>query len=196
MSVVALTFSEAGGSTVVLAGPAASDPAEPYIWNPGPEWGAWVDGLGGAAVALTLDDGHVGVAPMVFGVPALSAAVEAAPLPSYAGILAADGDRVLSGVGAAAQRLADALRIQRGSYPLLRDYGSSLHRVVDRRPAAVFAAVAETMAHSANGLDDVELRAVRAEGGEGVVVVEVDAVWRSSPSAAPTPISVREELAL
>ena len=111
------------------------------------------------------------------------------------GILAASGDRLLSGVDAAAQRLADALRIPLGSYPLLRGYGSTLGRIVDRRPAAVFSAVAETMARAENGLDDIELRSVRAVPGRaGVVVVEVDAAWRSDPAAVPTPITVREQL--
>ena len=111
-------------------------------------------------------------------------------------VLARDGDRVLSGAPAAAQRLADALRIQRGSYPLLRDYGSTVGLVVDRRPAAIFAAVAETLVHPANDLGDVALRAVRVvAGGAGRVVVEVDAEWQAAPAAEPTAISVREQLA-
>ena len=110
-------------------------------------------------------------------------------------VLASDGDRILDGVTAAGQRLADALRVQRGSYPFLRDYGSLIGQVVDRRAADVFAAVAEAVAHPANGLDDVELRAVRASpAGAGAVVVEVDAAWRSAPSATPTPITIREQL--
>ena len=110
-------------------------------------------------------------------------------------MLAAGGDRVLAGAAAAAQRLADALRIERGSYPFLRDYGSKLGQVVDRRPAAVFAAVAEAVVHAPNGLGDVELSAVRVSpAGAGVVLVEVDATWRSSLTAPPTPITVREQL--
>lgn len=110
-------------------------------------------------------------------------------------ILAADGDRILGGVTAVAQRLADALRIQRGSFPFARDYGSTIGEIVDRRPAAVFAVVAEAVAWPPNGLDDVELRAVRLVPAAGRVVVEVDAVWRPDPSAAPTPISIRAQLA-
>lgn len=110
-------------------------------------------------------------------------------------VLAADGDRVLDGVAAAAQRLADALRIQRGSYPFARDYGSTVGLIVDRRPAAVFAAVAEAVAHPPNGLDDVDLRAVRVSAVAAEVAVEVDAAWRPDPAAAPTPITVRARLA-
>ena len=117
------------------------------------------------------------------------------PPEALRGLLAAEGDRTLRGSAAAAQRLADALRIQRGTYPLLRDYGSRLNEVVDRRPAALFAAVAETLAHPPNGLDDVELRTVRvAPRADGVVLVEVDALWAPEPGAEPTPISVREQL--
>ena len=100
-----------------------------------------------------------------------------------------------AGSAAASQRLADALRIQRGSYPFLRGYGSTLARVVDQRPAAVFAAVAEALASAGNGLDDIELRAVRVSpGGAGAVVVEVDAEWRPAPAAPATAISIREQL--
>ena len=110
-------------------------------------------------------------------------------------VLGRDGDRILSAADAAAQRLADALRIQRGSYPFLRDYGSTLGQLIDRRPAAVFAAVAEAVVHPANGLDDVELSAVRVSAaGEGMAVVEVDATWRSDRAAPPTPITIREQL--
>ena len=110
-------------------------------------------------------------------------------------ILARDGSRLLAGAAEAAQRLGDALRVQRGSYPFLRDYGSTLAQIVDRRPAAVFAAVAEALVHPSNGLDDIELRAVRVSpDGAGAVVVEVDAEWRPAPAATSTPISIREQL--
>lgn len=111
-------------------------------------------------------------------------------------VLAAAGDRVLDGVAAASQRLADALRIQRGSYPFLRDHGSTIGEIVDRRPAAVFAAVAEAVAAAPNALDDVDLRSVRiVSAAAGAVEVEVDAAWRPEPAAAPTPITVRARLA-
>lgn len=110
-------------------------------------------------------------------------------------ILAAGGDRIIGGATAAAQRLGDALRIERGSFPFARDYGATIAEVVDRRPAAVFAAVAEAVAWPPNGLDDVELRAVRLVPTAGRVVVEVDVAWRPDPSAAPTPISIRAQLA-
>lgn len=110
--------------------------------------------------------------------------------------MAAAGDRVLDGVAAASQRLADALRIQRGSYPFARDFGSTIGLIVDRRPAAVFAAVAEAVAHAPNGLDDIDLRAVRVSAAAaGEVAVEVDAAWRPDPAVAPTPITVRARLA-
>ena len=181
----ALTFSEAGGRSVVLAGPGAPgnlipDPEQPYLWSPANQgaWVGWQTGLGGGEVTLTLDDGrHVDV-----------------PV-AGSGILAAAGDRLLAGTAAAAQRLADALRIQRGTYPLLRDYGSNLGRIVDRRPAAIFEAVAEAVAHPPNGLGDVALRAVRvATDGAGNAVVDVEAEWRPGPPGTPTPISIRQSL--
>ena len=110
-------------------------------------------------------------------------------------VLAGDGESILTGAAAAAQRLGDALRIERGSYPLLREYGSTLGQVVDRRPAAIFAAVAEAIVHPPNNLDDIELRAVRVSAGvAGTVIVDVDAVWQSDVDAPPTPIAVREQL--
>ena len=136
--------------------------------------------------------------PIVSGAPVLTADSDVIDVKAFQGILAVDGDRVLSGAAAAAQRLADALRIQRGSYPLLRDYGSTVGQVLDRRPAAIFAAVAETLVNPANGLDDITLRGVRVAPGAvntGSVVVDVDAEWLSDPAATPTPISVREQLA-
>ena len=149
------------------------------------------------AAAMLVDgvanDGALGA--VVSGIPALSVAAEVVPAPAFEGFLAPDGDRVLTGAAAAAQRLADALRIQRGSYPFLRDYGSTLGQIVDQRPEAAFAAVAEALIHPANGLDDIELRAVRVSpAGAGAVVVEVDAGWRPAPAAASTPISIREQL--
>ena len=151
-----------------------------------------------AAAAETVDATvDATVAPILFGAPTLtvSAAAETVAAPAFEGFLAPDGDRVLTGAAAAAQRLADALRIQRGSYPFLRDYGSMLALLVDRRPPAVFAAVAEAIIHPANGLDDIQLRAVRVSpAGAGAVVVEVDAEWRPAPAAASTPISIREQL--
>ena len=87
------------------------------------------------AAAMMVDgvanDGALGA--VVSGIPALSVAAEVVPLPAFEGFLGQGGDQVLTGSAAAAQRLADALRIQRGSYPFLRDYG--LHAGVDRRPA-------------------------------------------------------------
>ena len=86
------------------------------------------------------------------------------------GVLSREGTRLLGGAEGAAQRLADALRIRRGSYPLLRDYGSTLADHVDRslHPAAqaqLYAAVAEAITHPANGLDDLALREVRDRPG-------------------------------
>ena len=157
-------------------------------------------GVPSLAAAARIDPAGVpvdaAVAPILFGAPTLAAAgAESVPAPAFEGLLAPDGDRVLTGSSAAAQRLADALRIQRGSYPFLRDYGSTLALLVDRRPAAAFAAVAEALIHPANGLDDIRLRAVRVSpAGAGAVVVEVDAEWRPAPAAASTPISIREQL--
>ena len=146
-------------------------------------------------VAATVHDAALDA--IVSGVPTLTAASEVVAPEALQGTLAVDGDRVLSGAASAAQRLADALRTQRGSYPLLRDYGSTVGQVLDRRPAAIFAAVAETLIHPANGLDDITLRGVRVtpdEANLGTVVVDVDAEWSSDPAVAPTPISVREQL--
>ena len=155
-------------------------------------------GAPGLTAAAMLVDGVANdgaLDAVVSGIPALSVAAEVVPAPAFEGFLAPDGDRVLTGSAAAAQRLADALRIQRGSYPFLRDYGSTLALLVDRRPAAVFAAVAEAIIHPTNGLDDIQLRAVRVSpAGAGAVVVEVDAEWRPAPAAASTPISIREQL--
>ena len=121
--------------------------------------------------------------------------VEGTPQPLVDGVMAADGSRLLHGVDSARQRLADALRIQRGSYPLLRDYGSVVGLAVDRRPAAIYAAVADAIRHPANGLGDVRLLGVRlSPDGAGQVVAEVDAEW-AEPGGQPVPISVREQLA-
>ena len=59
--------------------------------------------------------------------------------------LARDGSRLVRGIESARQRLADALRIRRGSYPVLRDYGCTVDAVLDRPlspagEAAIFAA--------------------------------------------------------
>ena len=120
-----------------------------------------------AAAAETVDAvvHDATVAPILFGAPTLTvaAAAETVAAPAFEGFLAPDGDRVLIGSAGAAQRLADALRIQRGSYPFLRDL--RLHAGADRRPAvrrAAFAAVAEALIHPANGLDDI--RAARSPG--------------------------------
>ena len=85
----ALTFREAGGGSVVLRGPGAlgnafPDASDPYFWTPdnGDAWNAWVLGLSGGVVTLTLDDGvqivthDATVAPLLFGIPALAAAAE------------------------------------------------------------------------------------------------------------------------
>ena len=97
----------------------------------------------------------------------------------------------MTGAAAAAQRFADGLRIERGSYPLMRDYRSQAGEALDRRPSAIFAAVAEAIAHAPTPLGDITLRSVRIGGaGPGAVVVDVDAEWSAAGAAAPTPISV------
>ena len=193
----AFTFAEAGGrGSVTLRGPlhpdnAAADDDDPYLWTPpdddGRAFRGWAAGLRDGVVTLTLDDGVV--SPVATGDVANRA-------PLGAGLLAADGSGLLAGAAAAAQRLSDALRIERGSYPLLRDYGSLAGESLDRRPSAIFAAVAEAIAHAPNGLSDITLRSVRiGRADPGAVVVDVDAEWSSAGSAAPTPISVRAQLA-
>ena len=117
-------------------------------------------------------------------------------------IMAHAGDHLLGGTDSARQRLADALRIPRGSYPFNRDYGATVVDLIDRpldgaAEAAVFAAVAETLAHPPNGLADLALRAVRLEidperPGRLEVVVEAD--WIDAAGQA-TPIGLRQQLA-
>lgn len=113
-----------------------------------------------------------------------------------------DGTGILDGVESARQRLGDALRIRRGSYPWLRDYGSLLGDLVDLNvdrafEGRVYAAVAETVAHEPNGLSDVALREVRLYQDEDTpdrVEVEVLADW-IAPDGTATGIGLRQSLA-
>lgn len=115
-------------------------------------------------------------------------------------VMAAAGDRILDGAESAEQRLGDALRIARGSYPMLRTYGSRVADEIDRSLdgsgiAELSAAAAEAILVAANGLDDCRLRRVRAVAdGDGAVVIEVDALW-SPPIGEAVPISIRQQLA-
>ena len=117
-------------------------------------------------------------------------------------VMARDGSRLLSGSAAAAQRLADAMRIQRGAYPFARDYGAEIAGLVDRplndaTEAALYAAVADAIREPRNDLADVRLRSVRVQADParaGAVVVEVDAWWLPAPSGAATPITARAAL--
>ena len=84
------------------------------------------------------------VTPTVSGLPQLAASAVLVPASALSGLLAHGGDRILAGATAAAQHLADALRIQRGPYPRLRDYGSK-PGARRRPPPGDFAAVAETV---------------------------------------------------
>ena len=113
--------------------------------------------------------------------------------------LARDGARLVRGIESARQRLADALRIRRGSYPILRDYGCTIDTALDRAlspagEAAIFAAVAETISHGPNGLADLTLRSVRLVHAEHVATVDIVAEWTAEDRAI-TAISVRQELA-
>ena len=117
-------------------------------------------------------------------------------------VMSRDGSRILDGAESARQRLGDALRIRRGSYPWLRDYGSQLDDLVDLNvdrdfEARVFAAVAETVAHPPNGLSDILLREVRlyqdAEHDDRVEV-EVFADW-IAPDGSAGEIGLRQSLA-
>lgn len=115
-------------------------------------------------------------------------------------VMSRDGLRVLTGAASAAQRLSDALRIQRGSYAWSRDYGSDLLGLVDRTDdpgfeAAAFAAVADAVDEPANGLADVRLRSVRLAREGDVVTVQADALWIDPNGAAGTPIAARAALA-
>lgn len=117
-------------------------------------------------------------------------------------VMARDGSRLLSGSAAAAQRLADALRIQRGAYPFSRGYGAKIADLVDRPlnergEAAIYAAVAEAIRDASNDLGDVRLRGVRVQADPArpnAVVVEVDAWWLPAPAGAATPITARAAL--
>lgn len=114
-------------------------------------------------------------------------------------VMSRDGTRILSGRESAEQRLRDALGITRGSYAFSRDYGSRLADVVDANldedtEAAIYAAVADTIAAPANGLGDLRLRSVRVQASRGRVEVDVDGEWVDA-SGAVTPIGIREQLA-
>ncbi len=100
-------------------------------------------------------------------------------------VMSRDGSRILDGAESARQRLGDALRIRRGTYPWLRDYGSRLDDLIDLNmdgdfETRVYAAVADTVAHAPNGLGDIALREVRLhrdpDGGD-LAEVEVFADW-------------------
>lgn len=117
-------------------------------------------------------------------------------------VMSRDGTGILDGADSARQRLGDALRIRRGSYPWLRDYGSLLDDLVDLTvdrafEGRVYAAVAETIAHPPNGLADVALREIRLyQDGDAPdrVEVEVMADW-IAPDGTATPIGLRQSLA-
>ena len=129
-----------------------------------------------------------------FGVSAAAAATEAARA-----VLARTGDRILDGAESANQRLRDALLITRGSYPAARDYGSLLAAALDRSLSssgvgALANAVADAIAHPANGLTDVRLRSVSIDADDGVVTLDIQADWISQAGTL-TPIGLREQLA-
>ncbi|MDE0202362.1 MAG: hypothetical protein OXK73_08005 [Rhodospirillaceae bacterium] len=117
-------------------------------------------------------------------------------------VMSRDGARILDGAESARQRLADALRIRRGTYPWLRDYGSLLDDLVDRNvdsgfEARVYANVAETVAHPPNGLADIRLREVRLhQDGDNPdrVEIEVFADW-IAPDGSVGEIGLRQALA-
>ena len=117
-------------------------------------------------------------------------------------VMSRDGTAILDGADGARQRLGDALRIRRGSYPWLRDYGSLLDDLVDLNvdrafEGRVYAAVAETVTHPPNGLADVALREVRAyqhEDAPDRVDIEVLADW-IAPDGSASPIGLRQSLA-
>ena len=113
-----------------------------------------------------------------------------------------DGSRILDGVESARQRLGDALRIRRGTYPWLRDYGSQLADLVDRNvdrdfEARVYAGVAEAVAHPPNGLHDIVLREIRLHqlaDAPDRIEVEVLAGW-IAPDGSVGEIGLRQSLA-
>ena len=115
-------------------------------------------------------------------------------------VLALAGDRLLTGVASARQRLEDALRTPRGSWPWMRDYGSSMPALLDRAltPAgrsALAASVAEAVAWPPNGLADVELQEVRVTAaGGGVVEIDVAADWIPAADAGDTPLGQRGKI--
>lgn len=117
-------------------------------------------------------------------------------------VLARDGTRLLAGIESAEQRLRDALRVRRGSYPFSRDYGSRLADLLDRTlgpdtEARIYAAVAEALAHAPNGLADLALREVRLTldpEHPHRPTLDVVADWTGADGQV-TPIGVREALA-
>lgn len=116
-------------------------------------------------------------------------------------VLAGSGARLLAGRESVEQRLTDALRIPRGSYPFSRDYGSLLDDVVDRDAgpdleSEAYAAVAEALAHAPNGLSDVRLVEVRLAHDPAElsrIEVSVDAEWTDATGQV-TPIGIRQQL--
>ena len=117
-------------------------------------------------------------------------------------VMSRDGTGILDGAESASQRLGDALRIRRGTYPWLRDYGSLLDDLVDLNidrafEGRVFAAVAETVAHPPNGLADVALREVRVyqdPDNPDRTEIEVLADW-IDPDGEAAAIGLRQRLA-
>ena len=117
-------------------------------------------------------------------------------------VMSRDGTRILDGAESARQRLGDALRIRRGTYPWLRDYGSQLADLVDRNvdrdfEAQVYAGVASTVAHPPNGLADIILREVRLHqmaNAPDRIEVEVFAAW-IAPDGSAGEIGLRQSLA-
>ena len=113
--------------------------------------------------------------------------------------MARDGAALVDGIEGARQRLRDALRTPRGSYPFARDYGSSVPDLVDRNVDAafesrVYAAIVETVAHAPNGLADIRLTEVAIIRCDGCIEVLVRAAW-ARPGSSPSPIDVRQALA-
>lgn len=86
---------------------------------------------------------------------------------------------VLSEKEAALQRILLALKTKRGSFPLLPDYGSRLHLLLQEKPSARESMAAAYVQEALAGESNLSLQSISLTQGDHQMLMTIHFIWQN-----------------